>query len=257
MTETCRMADPIDVSHSLLSGRIGRQWVKAVVLGTRTPPDRPIPSTVRINQRRWGFALLAYAFAAVWRGRPYRRRCMSCISQRMHFAVLTISVIYATCAGGVLVALLVYGRWSDAVGRRPMLLAGNVCALTSAVVFLGADPFAMLVIARVASGLSVGLFTGTATAAVIEAVPPAWRTRAAAVATVAYIGGLGARPLLAGVLVQYGPAPLRLSFVMHIALVMLTAAAVLVRTGDVRARRKHWPAATLSTGRRSPPHHQV
>jgi predicted MFS family arabinose efflux permease len=75
--------------------------------------------------------------------------------------------------------------------RRPMLLAGNVCALTRAVVFLGADPLAMLVIARVASGLSVGLFTGTATAAVIEAAPPAWRTRAAAVATVANIGGLG------------------------------------------------------------------
>ena len=41
-------------------------------------------------------------------------------SERLHFSVLTTTVIYATYAGGVLVALLAFGRWSDAVGRRPV-----------------------------------------------------------------------------------------------------------------------------------------
>ncbi len=59
----------------------------------------------------------------------------------------------------------------------------------------------MLLVGRVLSGLSAGIFTGTATAAVIEAAPPSWRDRAAAVATVANIGGLGTGPLLAGLLV--------------------------------------------------------
>jgi MFS family permease len=86
----------------------------------------------------------------------------------------------------------------------------------------------MLVIGRVLSGLSAGIFTGTATAAVIEAAPPAWRTRAAAIATVANIGGLGLGPLLAGVLVQYAPRPLQLSFIVHIALVVLAAASVVI-----------------------------
>ena len=73
-----------------------------------------------------------------------------------------------------------------------------VFALASAAVFLVAHSVPMLLVGRVLSGLSAGIFTGTATAAVIEAAPESWRTRAAAVATVANIGGLGIGPLLAG-----------------------------------------------------------
>jgi MFS family permease len=43
---------------------------------------------------------------------------------------------------------------------------------------------------------------------------------------VANIGGLGLGPLVAGVLVQYAPAPLTLPFVVHISLMLLAAASV-------------------------------
>jgi predicted MFS family arabinose efflux permease len=105
--------------------------------------------------------------------------------------VLTTTVIYATYAGGVLFTLVVFGRWSDAIGRRPVLLAGVAFAVASGVVFLFADSVAVLLVGRVLSGFSAGLFAGTATAAVIEAAPPGWRTRAASVATVSNIGALG------------------------------------------------------------------
>lgn len=169
-------------------------------------------------------------------------------AERMHFAVLTTTVIYATYAGGVLFALLAFGRWSDAVGRRPMLAAGLVAALASAVVFLVADSVPQLLVGRVLSGVSAGLFTGTATVAVIEAAPPKWRGRAAAVATVANIGGLGAGPLLAGMLVEYAPSPLHLTFIVHIALVVLAAAAIFVapetssRTGRIGLQRLSVPS---------------
>jgi MFS family permease len=97
------------------------------------------------------------------------------------------------------------------------------------------------------SGLSAGIFTGTATAAVIEAAPEKWHTRAAAVATVANIGGLGIGPLLAGLLVEYAPAPLHLSFVVHIVLALLAGAAVLIvpetsqRTGSIGVQRLSVP----------------
>lgn len=168
--------------------------------------------------------------------------------EQMHFAVLTTTVIYATYAGGVLFALLAFGRWSDAIGRRPVLLAGVVFALASAVVFLVADSVSLLLVARVLSGLSAGLFTGTGTAAVIEAAPPNWRTRAAAVATVANMGGLGIGPLLAGLLVQYAPAPLQLSFIVHMVLAALAGIAVLIvpetsqRTGRIGVQRLSVPA---------------
>lgn len=208
-----------------------------------TPADRP---------RRHGFALLAYAFAAIMVGTTLPTPMYALYAERMHFAVLTTTVIYATYAGGVLFALLAFGRWSDAVGRRPVLLAGVGFALASAAVFLWADSVPTLLVGRVLSGLSAGIFTGTATAAVIEAAPPHWRDRAAAVATVANIGGLGIGPLLAGLLVEYAPQPLRLSFIVHIVLAVLAGIAVLIvpetsqRTGSIGVQRLSVPIEVRS-----------
>lgn len=171
-------------------------------------------------------------------------------AERMHFQVFTTTVIFASYAIAVLVALLVFGRWSDAIGRRPVLLAGAAAGLASAVVFLFADDVPLLVLGRLLSGLSAGIFTGTATAAVIEAVPPEARERGAAVATAANMGGLGIGPVFAGVLVQYVPHPLQLPFVVHIVLVLLAVGAVLLapetssRTGRIGLQRLSVPAET-------------
>ncbi|NTY58196.1 MFS transporter [Mycolicibacterium sphagni] len=199
------------------------------------------------TRRAFAFALLAYAFAAIMVGTTLPTPLYALYSERMHFSVLTTTVIYATYAGGVLFALLVFGRWSDAIGRRPVLLAGTVCALASAVVFLIADSVPLLLVGRVLSGLSAGLFTGTATAAVIEAAPPSWRDRAPMIATIANMGGLGAGPILAGILAQYAPTPLTLTFAVHIGLVVLAAIAVLLvpetssRTGKIGLQRLSVP----------------
>jgi MFS family permease len=202
------------------------------------------------DSRRSGFAfgLLAYAFAAIMVGTTLPTPMYALYAERMHFAVLTTTVIYATYAGGVLFALLVFGRWSDAVGRRPVLLAGVVAALASAVVFLIADSVPQLLVGRVLSGLSAGLFTGTATAAIIEAAPPRWHSRAATVATIATIGGLGTGPLLAGLLAQYAPHPLQVPFLIHIALAVMAGIAVLVvpetaeSAGSIGVQRLSVPA---------------
>lgn len=201
-------------------------------------------------RQRYGPALLTYAFTAVMLGTTLPTPMYALYANEMHFGVLSTTVIFATYAGGVLFALLVFGRWSDAVGRRPMLLGGAAAAIASAVVFLVARDVPELLVGRFLSGLSAGVFTGTATAAIIEAAPLAWRTRAAAVATVANIGGLGLGPLLAGVLVQYAPAPLKLAFVIHIGLVLLASAAVLLaaetsqRTGRIGLQRLSVPPQT-------------
>lgn len=177
-------------------------------------------------RRRYAFPLLAYAFAAVMAGTTLPTPMYALYAERMHFGVLTTTIVYATYALAVLATLVVFGRWSDAIGRRPVLLAGIVSAIASAVVFLLADSVPLLLAGRVLSGVSAGLFAGTATAAVIEAAPPRWHGRAAAVATVANIGALGIGPLLAGVLVEYAPEPLHLSFVVHIVLAVVAAGAV-------------------------------
>jgi MFS family permease len=207
---------------------------------------------VTSRRRTYGSALLTYAFAAIMVGTTLPTPMYALYAERMHFAVLTTTVVFASYAVGVLTALLVFGRWSDAVGRRPVLLAGAVFALVSAFVFLLADDVPLLLVGRLLSGFSAGIFTGTATAAVVEAAPPEFRDRAAVMATIANVGGLGLGPLLAGILVQYAPYPLQLSFVVHIVLVALAVAAVLVapetsgRTGRIGLQRLSVPAEVRS-----------
>lgn len=207
-----------------------------------------MPETTTPTRRRaHGAALLAYAFAAIMVGTTLPTPMYALYAERMHFAVLTTTVVFASYAAGVLVALLAFGRWSDALGRRPVLLGGAVFALASASVFLIADDVPLLLVARLLSGFSAGIFTGTATAAVVEAAPPERRDRAAVMATIANVGGLGLGPLLAGFLVQYAPHPLQLSFVVHIVLVVLAIAAVLIapetsaRTGRIGPQRLSVP----------------
>lgn len=201
------------------------------MLNTRQEPARS-------RTARLAFPLLTYAFAAVMIGTTMPSPMYALYAEHLHFDVLTTTVVFATYAAGVLIALFVFGSWSDAVGRRPVLFAGIAIAAISGAVFLIADSVPLLLAGRLLSGLSAGLFTGTATATVIEAAPAAWKGRAAAVAAMANIGGLGLGPLVAGALVQYAPAPLHLSFVVHLVLLALAAVAVALvpETSECRGR---------------------
>jgi MFS family permease len=205
-----------------------------------------------LPKSRYAFALLAYAFAVIMIGATLPTPMYALYAERLHFEVLTTTIIFATYAAGVLAALITFGSWSDAVGRRPVLFVGILFALASSVVFLVADSVPLLLVGRLLSGLSAGVFTGTATAAVIEAAPPHWQTRASAVATIANVAGLGGGPLLAGLLVQYAPQPLHLAFVVHTGLMIIAAVAVLFapetspRTGHIGIQRLSVPAEVRS-----------
>jgi MFS family permease len=208
---------------------------------------RFVPTIVLVTRQRFGFALLAYAFAAIMLGTTLPTPMYALYAETMHFAVFTTTVIFATYAVGVLAALLVFGRWSDALGRRPVLLAGAGFALASGLVFLFAHDVQLLLVGRLLSGLSAGIFTGTATAAVVEAAPEDQRDRAAVAATIANVGGLGLGPLVAGLLVQYAPHPLQLPFIVHLVLVVLAVGAILLapetsgRTGRIGLQRLSIP----------------
>lgn len=183
------------------------------------------------------FAGLVLAFVVVMTGTTMPTPMYALYQRELGFSPLVQTVIFAVYAAGVLAALLIAGRWSDVVGRRPLLLAGLAAALLSSAVFLVAGPVWVLLVGRVLSGISAGIFAGAATAAVIEAAPEAWRNRAASVATAANIGGLGMGPLLAGLAVEYLPAPLHLSFAVHAVAVLGSAGLVLLVPETVEVQR--------------------
>ena len=81
-------------------------------------------------------------------------------------------MIFAVYAAGVIAALLLFGRLSDEIGRRPVLLLGLGFSALSAVVFLVASGLGLLLVGRVLSGFSAGIFTGTATATLVDLAGP-------------------------------------------------------------------------------------
>lgn len=157
--------------------------------------------------------------------------------EKFGFSELTVTVVYAVYAFGVIGVLLLAGNASDTIGRRPTLLWGLGFAAVSAVCFLSADSLAWLYAGRLLSGLSAGLFTGAATAYVMDLAPPGGQSRATLVATAANMGGLGCGPLLAGLLAEYAPEPLLLPFAVHLALVALSAVVLLRLPETVRDPR--------------------
>jgi MFS family permease len=188
--------------------------------------------------RRAGVASVAFALAITMLGTTLPTPLYGLYREQFGFSELMITVIFATYAAGVIASLLLFGRLSDQIGRRWMLLPGLALAALSAVAFLAADGLPLLIVGRVLSGLSAGIFTGTATATLLDLAAPEQRARATLVATIANMGGLGCGPLLAGLLSQWAGSPLRLTFWVYLALLVPAAIGIWAMPETVVARRR-------------------
>ncbi|WP_405013902.1 MFS transporter [Kitasatospora sp. NBC_01539] len=192
---------------------------------------------VRRPDRSTAYLGAAGAFAVCMAGTTLPTPLYGLYQEELGFSELIVTVVFAVYAFGVIGALLLAGNASDTVGRRPVLLTGLGLAALSAVCFLAEGGLPLLYLGRLLSGLSAGLFTGTATAYVMELAPPGRESRAAFAATAANMGGLGLGPLMSGLLAEYAPQPLVLPFVVHLVLIA-AAAAVLVRLPETVAARR-------------------
>ena len=144
-----------------------------------------------------------------------------------HLDALGLTLVYAVYVVGNLAALLFLGRLSDQLGRRPIILAGLGLAVLSTILFLVASGTAFLFAGRIASGCAVGLGSGAATAWITESTAAEKRSLAASTMTAFNFAGLAVGPVVTGSLVQYAPWPLRLPFLVYLALIVAVAAVVL------------------------------
>lgn len=133
---------------------------------------------------------------------------------RWHFSPITTTVVFSAYAVAVLLALLMLGRVSDYLGRRPVLLAA-LAAQTVATVFLAtAGGVDALLVGRVLQGLATGAAIGALGAATLDVDP----ARGALANATAPGVGTGAGSLLSGLLVQYIPAPTHVVYLVLIAI---------------------------------------
>jgi MFS family permease len=102
--------------------------------------------------------------------------------------------------------------------------------LVAAALFVAEPALPVLLVARLVTGLGVGLLAPTATAYLHDLDearrPGASAQRFEIVSTAANIGGLGVGPLVSGVLAQYVAAPLRLPYLVFGVLLLLRLIAV-------------------------------
>src|SRR5258705_203768 len=166
------------------------------------------------------------------------------------FSTIAISFVFGIYAIAVLGALLVAGRLSDYVGRRPVLMI-VATAIQAATMFLFAfaDGLSDLIAARVIQGLA----TGAAIAAVGAGMLDMDKARGAVANSVAPATGTALGGVLGGFMVHYLPAPAHLVYFVLAAIFVAQVVGVLLmpesmppRAGAMASLRPRFslPAAT-------------
>lgn len=200
-----------------------------------------------VKTNRKAFIGVVYAYTIVMLGTTLPTPLYPIYTEVFDLSTLMITMIYAVYAAGVISALLVFGHWSDRIGRKYILIPGVLISASSALIFLFSHHVVGLFIGRVLSGFSAGLFTSTATATLINLAPKHKQTLASMIASIVNMIGLGFGPILAGLLAQYVILPLRIVFVVDLIMLIPACIALIMMTEPVQERRKaHWKIQKLS-----------
>ena len=138
------------------------------------------------------------------------------------FSAMTLTLVFAVYAVAVLASLLVAGRLSDHIGRRPVLLAASLTQAVTMAMFATATDVSDLLLARTIQGLS----TGAALAAVGAGLLDIDKSRGAIANSVATMLGTALGGFVAALMVQYLPAPTHLVYAVLGAVFVLQAVGV-------------------------------
>jgi predicted MFS family arabinose efflux permease len=154
------------------------------------------------------------------------------------FSPVVLTLVYATYAFGVLTALILAGRISDEVGRRPVLLAALGTLMVTTVLFMVADSVVWLFVARGVQGVATGLALGAASAALLDLHPRRDPTGVGLTNGVVSAAGMGLGVLVSATLVQLLPAPRVLPYVLLLVLFAVAFAGALLMPEPVADRTR-------------------
>jgi len=124
------------------------------------------------------------------------------------FSPLAVTTIFGVYAIAVLVALLFFGRLSDHLGRKPVLLSAMLVQVLAMGLFAAADGLGMLLFARVVQGFAAGV----AIAAVGAGLLDLDKGRGAMANALTTPLGTATGGILSGLFVTLLPAPQQLVF---------------------------------------------
>ncbi|MBT1545993.1 MFS transporter [Curtobacterium aurantiacum] len=153
-----------------------------------------------------------------------------------HLTPLMLTGVFAIYVAGLLASLLVAGRLSDHVGRKPVLVVGGLGVALSLGLFAMADGVVALIVDRIVQGVSVGLLIGALGAALIDNSLERHPTMAGVLNGVIPPIALATGAMSSGALAQWGPAPEQLVYLLFGALLVLLVLALFVVPEQVQRR---------------------
>jgi predicted MFS family arabinose efflux permease len=175
------------------------------------PADRGRPArttAARRLPRTASFYLLTSIVVFLLAGSSAPTPLYSVYQAEWGFSPITTTVVFGVYALAVLVSLLTVGSLSDHLGRRPILLVALAVQVVTMVIFATADGVPVLMAARVLQGLSTGAALGAVGAGLLDLD----RARGTLANAVGAPLGTASGSLLAGLFVQYLPAPMHLVY---------------------------------------------
>ena len=128
--------------------------------------------------------------------------------EQMHFSAATLTLIFGVYAFSLLAALLTVGSLSDHLGRKPVIFTAVVLNALAMLLFINADSVAWLISARVLQGFATGMATAVLSATLLDTD----RQQGPLINSVAPLLGMALGGLGCGLLAEFAPAPLHLTY---------------------------------------------
>lgn len=136
---------------------------------------------------------------------------------QLHFSAAMLTLIFAVYALSLLAALLTVGSLSDHLGRKPVIFTAVLLNALAMLLFIYADSVAWLIGARVLQGFATGMATAVLSATLLDTD----RQQGPLINSVAPLLGMALGGLGCGLLAEFAPAPLQLTYWLLLALFVL------------------------------------
>ncbi|GAA2202309.1 MFS transporter [Sinomonas flava] len=168
------------------------------------------------------------------------------------FSSADISLTVVAYSVGTLGTLLGTGRLSNYTGRRPVSIASLAFLIAGTLTLLNVHHIGILIAGRLLMGFGAGLASSSLTSYIVDAAParPAWLASVASSQPVML--GLAVGAVVSGALVQFGPWPRDLVYIVDIGFLLLAAVMVAVSPETVTRTSGGWrslrPSVHLPVG---------
>ncbi|WP_448106845.1 MFS transporter [Pseudomonas azerbaijanoccidentalis] len=139
--------------------------------------------------------------------------------EQLQFSSAVLTLIFGVYALSLLAALLTVGSLSDFLGRKPVIFTAVVLNAVAMLLFIYADSVTWLISARVLQGFATGMATAVLSATLLDTD----RQQGPLINSVAPLIGMALGGLGCGLLAQFAPAPLHLTYWLLLALFAMQA----------------------------------